>query len=134
MGKSEEVLKAANIDEEAKGANSHIVPLTWVGFSFVIGFVKAVRKFTSPRAQRKRLGKIVNDDRKEKELKKTATKKSDDEVEEEARSLVGVADEARSRRRLGAGSGRKVSVEIDVCGVSAEMRFCGVSTDMSLRG
>ncbi|KAG6476873.1 hypothetical protein ZIOFF_066121 [Zingiber officinale] len=49
MGKSEEVLKAANIDEEAEGANSHI------GFSFVIGFVKAVRKFTSPRAQRKRL-------------------------------------------------------------------------------
>ncbi|XP_074588132.1 uncharacterized protein LOC141844043 [Curcuma longa] len=31
------------------------VPLAWVGFSFVIGFVKAVRKFTSPRAQRKRL-------------------------------------------------------------------------------
>ncbi|KAG6524739.1 hypothetical protein ZIOFF_014677 [Zingiber officinale] len=55
MGKSEEVLKAANIDEEAEGANSHIVPLTWVGFSFVIGFVKAVRKFTSPRAQHKRL-------------------------------------------------------------------------------
>ncbi|RZR96906.1 hypothetical protein BHM03_00025998 [Ensete ventricosum] len=31
------------------------VPLAWVGLSFVIGFVKAVRKFTSPRAQRKRL-------------------------------------------------------------------------------
>lgn len=31
------------------------VPLAWVGLSFVIGFVKAVKKFTSPRAQRKRL-------------------------------------------------------------------------------
>ncbi|CAL9088993.1 unnamed protein product [Musa textilis] len=31
------------------------VPVAWVGLSFVIGFVKALRKFTSPRAQRKRL-------------------------------------------------------------------------------
>ncbi|KAG6518797.1 hypothetical protein ZIOFF_022278 [Zingiber officinale] len=31
------------------------VPLAWLGLSFVIGFGKAVRKFTSPRAQRKRL-------------------------------------------------------------------------------
>ncbi|RWW55268.1 hypothetical protein BHE74_00038106 [Ensete ventricosum] len=34
------------------------VPLAWVGLSFVIGFVKALRKFTSPRAQRKRLVRL----------------------------------------------------------------------------
>ncbi|WOL07390.1 hypothetical protein Cni_G16131 [Canna indica] len=31
------------------------VPLAWVSLSFVIGFVRAVKKFTSPKGQRKRL-------------------------------------------------------------------------------